>query len=74
MSCRRMGRTVGANADDTRRRLRAAADVAGAAGLSNSALTCSSTSRADLLIGAALARVVTSLEPVHAGEQIGSRT
>ena len=62
-----MGRTVGANAEDTRRRLlRAAADVfaargydgtrvadiATAAGLSNSALYCYFTSRADLLIGA----------------------
>ena len=62
-----MGRTVGANAEETRRRpLRAAADVfaargfdgtrvsdiAGAAGLSNSALYCYFTSRADLLIGA----------------------
>ena len=62
-----MGRTVGANADETRRRLlRAAADVfaargydgtrvadiARAAGLSNSALYCYFTSRADLLIGA----------------------
>ena len=62
-----MGRTVGANAEETRRRLlRAAADVfaargydgtrvadiASAAGLSNSALYCYFTSRADLLIGA----------------------
>ncbi|WP_051515524.1 TetR/AcrR family transcriptional regulator [Candidatus Blastococcus massiliensis] len=62
-----MGRTVGANADATRQRLlRAAADVfaargydgtrvadiASAAGLSNSALYCYFTSRADLLIGA----------------------
>ena len=62
-----MGRTVGANAEETRRRLlRAAADVfaargydgtrvadiATAAGLSNSALYCYFTSRADLLIGA----------------------
>lgn len=62
-----MGRTVGANAEETRRRLlRAAADVfaargydgtrvadiAVAAGLSNSALYCYFTSRADLLIGA----------------------
>jgi AcrR family transcriptional regulator len=62
-----MGRTVGANAEDTRRRLlRAAADVfaargydgtrvadiASAAGLSNSALYCYFTSRAELLIGA----------------------
>jgi AcrR family transcriptional regulator len=62
-----MGRTVGANAADTRRRLvRAAADVfaargydgtrvadiASAAGLSNGALYCYFTSRADLLISA----------------------
>ncbi|WP_242472019.1 TetR/AcrR family transcriptional regulator [Blastococcus sp. TML/C7B] len=62
-----MGRTVGANAEDTRRRLlRAAADVfaargydgtrvadiARAAGLSNGALYCYFASRAELLIGA----------------------
>ncbi len=62
-----MGRTVGANAAETRRRLvRAAADVfaargydgtrvadiARAAGLSNGALYCYFTSRADLLVSA----------------------
>ncbi|RBY75693.1 TetR/AcrR family transcriptional regulator [Blastococcus sp. TF02-09] len=76
-----MGRTVGATAEGTRRRLlRAAADVfaargydgtrvadiAKAAGLSNSALYCYFTSRAELLIGALRAHGRRPLEELVA--------
>ncbi len=76
-----MGRTVGATAEGTRRKLlRAAADVfaargydgtrvadiASAAGLSNSALYCYFTSRAELLIGALRAHGRRPLEELVA--------